>query len=75
MTLIEGLWCISTLGASLSVIGMLYLYRNMRTSLALIALRVNELCWDVKLEKFINLTRSDNGSRVQGMAEDTKVEQ
>lgn len=66
MTVIEGLWCVSTLMCGFSVIGMLYVYRSMERSMEVLTRTLHEMTLS---------TRSNYGQGVQRVAEDTKVEQ
>ena len=43
MTLIEGLWCISTLACAGSVVGMLYVYRSLEQSMDILTGALNNL--------------------------------
>lgn len=72
MSLIQGLWVFSTLMSNVAVLLMMMNYKKMRTSLALIALRINEMSWDVRLSQFQSIG-SENGTGISSMAEDTEV--
>ena len=65
LELMKILWAASTITCSISVIGMIQIYRKMSIGLSIISVALHHIV--------INKGVVEYGSRVQGVAEDTKV--
>ena len=65
MTIAEIMWCVSTLLCGFSVIGMIYIYKSMETSLSILSVCLHHI--------ILNKGVVEYGTGIPRMAEDTEM--